>query len=334
MVDHSKINLVSSELAHIWKFYMYETLNRCVLEYFLATVEDTDIKALVRNKLETAEKRIEKLTDFFNKEGIPTPVGFGNQDVNLNAPKLFNDIFIGEYIYFTSITGLEIYGLALSTSARSDVREFFYKTVLYFADIQNKIVNTLLEKGQLIRSPYIPYPSQVNFVEEQSFLTGWLGERRPLHVMQITHLFLHISRNSLGKELLTGFSQTAKSEEIREYMLRGKEISSKLLEIFNSILKEDGITPPAFSGLSVTESTEAPFSDKLMLNLITTMISYGLSVYGLSLSESTRRDLVTHYTRIIAEIATYGEDGFNLLIKNGFMEEPPKAPDRDELAEN
>jgi hypothetical protein len=65
MTDHAKINLTSSEIAYLWKLYMFETLNRCILHYFLATVEDTDIQMLIQTKLEAKEKRIQKIISFY-----------------------------------------------------------------------------------------------------------------------------------------------------------------------------------------------------------------------------------------------------------------------------
>jgi hypothetical protein len=38
------------------------------------------------------------------------------------------------------------------------------------------------------------------------------------------------------------------------------------------------------------------------------------------------------YTKIIAQTGDYGLDGVKLMIKKGYLEEPPKAPDRDALA--
>ncbi|WP_187370778.1 DUF3231 family protein [Bacillus timonensis] len=332
MTDHTNIKMTTAELGALWKMYMFETLNRCVLQHFLATVEDADIQKLIQTKLEAKEKRIEKLNSFYHQEGIPKPHGYTDLDVNLKAPRLFTDVLMAQYIYFMARAGVEQYELGMFTCPRSDIRNYCYESLLFFADIQNKIMDVLLQKGIFARAPFIPYPTKVDFVKEQSYLTGWFGERRPLHAIQITHLFLNITRNALGQELITGFSQTAKSDEIRNYLIRGKKVTVKLLDIFSSILKDDEVHVPAFGGLGVTESTEAPFSDKLMLSLINFLNHYAVSVYGLALSESTRRDLFVHYTKIIAQIGIYAEDGVNLMIKYGYMEEPPKTPDRGELA--
>jgi hypothetical protein len=82
----------------------------------------------------------------------------------------------------------------------------------------------------------------------------------------------------------------------------------------------------------VTNSTVSPFSDKLMMFHIAGLIASGIAQYGISISVSPRRDIGVMYTRLMAEIAKYSEDGANIMINNGWMEEPPKAADRDELA--
>jgi hypothetical protein len=46
------------------------------------------------------------------------------------------------------------------------------------------------------------------------------------------------------------------------------------------------------------------------------------------------RDLVLHYTRLTVEIALYSEVGANLMINNGWLEEPPLVVDHDELTNN
>jgi len=47
---------------------------------------------------------------------------------------------------------------------------------------------------------------------------------------------------------------------------------------------------------------------------------------------SPRRDLGAHYTRLTAEIATYADDGLEIMIKNNWLEQPPLAADRKNLA--
>ncbi len=191
--------------------------------------------------------------------------------------------------------------------------------------------NTLLSKGLYVRSPYIPYPEKVDFVKKQSFLTGWFGERRPLLSLEMTNLYSNFQRNSLGIATLIGFSQVAESKSCPIFV-RGKEIASKHNEIFGSVLREDDLPVPMASDTYVTESKVSPLSDKLMMFTVTGLIALGVGYYGTSISTSMRRDLTVHYNRIIQEILKYSEDDANILINNGWMEEPPRARDRDELA--
>ncbi|GAM12495.1 hypothetical protein SAMD00020551_0630 [Mesobacillus selenatarsenatis SF-1] len=37
------------------------------------------------------------------------------------------------------------------------------------------------------------------------------------------------------------------------------------------------------------------------------------------------------YNRLSVEVQMYSEDGANIMIKNGWFEQPPMASDRDEL---
>ena len=37
---------------------------------------------------------------------------------------------------------------------------------------------------------------------------------------------------------------------------------------------------------------------------------------------------------LIPEVSLYAEDGANIMIKHGWMEEPPQADDRNELIQN
>ncbi|WNF35110.1 DUF3231 family protein [Bacillaceae bacterium IKA-2] len=83
-----------------------------------------------------------------------------------------------------------------------------------------------------------------------------------------------------------------------------------------------------------TASTITPYSEKLMMFHTATLNSVGIGHYGRSLGLSPRRDLGANYLRLSAEIALYAEDGTNIMIDNGWLEQPPQATDRDQLNKN
>jgi hypothetical protein len=228
--------------------------------------------------------------------------------------------------------GIEAFGMALANSARLDQCQYFTNCLTEYTQLFNQATQVLLSKGNYTRPPHIPKPKQVQYVQKQSYLTGWFGKRRPLNSIEISNIYFSMIRNILGQALVTGFSQVAMSKEVRNYMIRGRDISAKHIEIFGSTLSEDHLPSASKWDAQATDSTVAPFSDKLMMFHVTALISIGISHYGASFGTSARRDLGALYPRLMAEIANYAENGANIMIDNGWLEQPPQAPDRDQLA--
>lgn len=326
------IRLTAGDISNLWTTYMSDSMAICVLKYFLEKVEDTQIKPIVEYALSLSQTHIETVTKMFESEDIPVPMGFTPDDVNIHAPRLFSDIFILQYLKQMSRVGMVTYGMGLYIAARSDDRKFYQECLDSAAELDNKSTELLLEKGIYIRAPYIPNASQIDFVEKQSFLTGWFGKRRPLTSIEITQIYANIISNSLGKALMMGFSQVATSEEVRAYFVRGRDIAGKHIDIFGTTLRDDHLTAPGVFDSEVTDSTESPFSDKLMLYHSLSLNAMGIGNYGASIGVSPRRDLGANLHRLLAEIELLGEDGANLMIKNGWMEQPPSNVDRDKLA--
>jgi hypothetical protein len=100
------------------------------------------------------------------------------------------------------------------------------------------------------------------------------------------------------------------------------------------MLIEDNLHIPRTFESEVTDSTIPPFSDKLMMFHVTTLLSSAIGYYGEAMAISQRRDLAASYAKMIAEIGLLAEDGMNLLIENEWMEQPPLATDHEDLAKN
>ncbi|QQK77963.1 DUF3231 family protein [Salicibibacter cibarius] len=328
----SNARLTAAEISQLWGSYLNDTLSVCILRYFLAHVEDSDIHALLADALAISDGHIQSLTSFFNDEQFPIPVGFTEDDVNVNAPRLYSDTFMLYYLQQMGALGMNAHSMSTALSARPDMHDYFFACLKQYGDIHEKANNLLLSKGLFIRPPYMPYPEKVAFVHKKSFLSGWFGEHRPLVSLEITNLHENIQRNMLGMAMLMGFSQVAKTKEVVQYLLRGKDMAAKHVEIFGSVLSKDDIPAPVTWDTEVTASTTAPFSEKLMMFMTTALIGIGMGYYGTSMAGTVRSDIQTHYIRLSAEIMKYAGDGAKLMIDNRWMENPPQAPDRDELA--
>ncbi|SDI03478.1 DUF3231 family protein [Alteribacillus bidgolensis] len=327
------IKLTAAELSQLWTSYQNDSGSICLLEHFLATVEDNEIRPILEHALHLSKTHIEKITAIFTEENYPLPKGFSvNEDLQLKVPRLFSDHFMLQFMNQMAQISLNGYSVSKSLAVRSDIDEFYSQCLTEAIQLDTMVKNTLLSKGLYIRSPYIPYPEKVDFVKKQNFLTGWLGERRPLLSLEMTNIYANFQRNALGIATLVGFSQVANSNNIAQYFVRGKRLASKHNEIFSSLLREDDLPVSMPSDTYVTESRIPPFSDRLMMFIVTSLIALGVGYYGTSISTCLRRDLTVHYDRLLQEILKYSEDGANILIENGWMEEPPRASDRDGLA--
>ncbi|HWO75183.1 MAG TPA: DUF3231 family protein [Bacillus sp. (in: firmicutes)] len=330
--DGKVIKLTAAEISQLWSAYMNDSASICQLTYFLEKAEDQEIRTVIEQALRLAQSHIDKLTEIMNKENFPIPYGFKlEEDVDVTAPRLFSDCYVLTYLSQMGKIGLSAYSLGVSLADRSDVYSYFAECLKESTDLHRQANEVLLPKGLYIRSPYLEIPENIDFVKKQSFLSGYF-DKRTLTALEITNLFANFERNALGNATLIGYSQVAKSDEVRKYFKRGKEIAKKHCHIFGTILRNEDLPAPTTWDTEVSDSTAYTFSDKLMMFYTTALISLSIGYYGASVAGSPRRDIGTKYADLTRDILLYAEDGVNIMIKNGWLEEPPRALDRDELA--
>jgi hypothetical protein len=326
--------LTSAEVGKLWATYMGNSMSKYVLRYFLKNCDDQDIKKVLENALGLCEDFLHQVTEFFSRENHPIPYGFSEEDVNLDAPRLFTDEFYLEYLKYTGKAGLGLYVIAIPLMTRLDVREFFTNVINSTVRLLNQVNDVLLDKGLLTKIPTIPIKDKVTFVEKKSYLNGFIGNERSLHALEITHLCDNIENNAVSKAILIGFTQGAKLDEIRKYFHKGKKIISNHIEECAHMLHKEDLPSPPLIDDRVSSSTFAPFSDKLMLFHKIDMFSMRIRAYGNSSSVNGRHDLAVLYGRMLKDIGMYVNEGVDLLIEHGWMEEPPHAVNRNELTSN
>jgi hypothetical protein len=326
------IRLTSAEIANLWNSYMNDSMAICVLKYFLEKVEDTEVRPVLEYAFELANNHVDTVTKILNHENHPIPQGFTDEDVNVTAPTLYSDIFYLIYLQNMSRTGLQAYSLGLPVVTRSDIVDFYHECLASSAELNMRTSKVMLSKGVYSRPPYISIPEEVDFIQKQSYLENLFEGSRPVDVLEITAIHISILSNILGKVLLTGFSQVAKSQKVREYMYRGTKIAAKHIEVFGTLLQKDNLSSPETWDSEVMDSTVSPFSDKLMMFHTRVLSVAGIGNYGLGMSTSMRHDLGVNYARLTTEMGHFGDDGANIMINNGWLEQPPQADNRKELA--
>jgi len=332
--SHEPIKLTSAELGYLWDTYIADSMSICVFKYFLEHIEDVEIKTLVTLAMDLSQQHIEMIAGNFKEEGIQIPEGFTEKDVNLQAKRLFSDVFYLKYLKHMANGGLATYGRVLQHIFRGDLRAFFSKCLTSTMELYNKVTEVLTEKGLSTRPPFIPYPKTIEYVHKQSFLLEGLGRREGLTADEVTQLHFNIQTNLLGSSLATAFSQVTESDKVRKYIQRGKEIAIKHVKVFRDHLENHGLPVPMSVDQEVTDSTESPFSDKLMMFHFDLMIYSGIGNYGVAISESRRSDLVVDYSRLSGEILKFAEDGVNIMINNKWLEQPPLTIDRKDLTKD
>jgi hypothetical protein len=327
-----KTPLTSAEIGILWNEYIHDSLSVCVQRYALACEQDEQICSIIKEAISLLEKTLTQISQIFQADGIPIPTGFADKDVSLAAPPLFSSIFRLQYIKFKADLRMPFNGISLARSSRSDIRKLFRDFSIATMNIDDKTTNLLLNRGLYIRPPYVSVSDQIEFVQHRDFMSHFFGDgERKLLAIEIASLFFNIQNNLMGKMLLTGFSQVAQSPDIRRYALRGIEIANKHIDIFSSLLRKEDIPVPAPWDSGVTNSTVAPFSDRLMLQHIVILNQLGITGYAMAMTECLRKDLFADYGRLAAEIGQYLSDGANIMIDNHWMEEPPKAVDHGEI---
>ena len=60
----------------------------------------------------------------------------------------------------------------------------------------------------------------------------------------------------------------------------------------------------------------------------------GQIYHGAGLASSMRADLIIAYEAIILKTITVVKNWFDIMVKNKWLEQPPLAPDRKEIAKN
>jgi Protein of unknown function (DUF3231) len=332
--SNHQTKISASELANLWTQYVNDSLANCMFRYFLNHVQDTDIKQVLQYAYELTERHIQKVEGFLTTDGYPIPKGFTDEDVTVDAPPLFTDTYIIVYLHIMAVHGLTRYAGAIGNVTREDQRKYFIGVISETLELYDRSTKVLIEKGINTKPPCLNNHQKVEFIKKQNFLTGWLGKRRPISAVEVSGTFLNLQKTMAKSVLELAFSQVAKSKEVRNFMERSRKLCNDHYKILTSMLIEDNLHIPRTFDSEVTDSTIPPFSDKLMMYHVTTLLSSAIGYYGEAMSISQRRDLAGNYAKMIAEIGLLAEDGMNLLVDKEWMEQPPLATNHSDLAKN
>ncbi|WP_309121431.1 DUF3231 family protein [Paenibacillus sp.] len=325
--------LASSEIGILWMTYLEKTMSDRMLRYFIRHAQGDEEKELLTRAHADVNGFSDRIRQLFRKEGVVIPVGFGEEDVNERAPALFSGMFsIALVRVFAKITsGLS--ALHLTMSYREDIRRLIQDMSVSSQRAYGDATELLLAQGLLSRPPIVTPPRENEFVQDLEYMKGQgvLRKARPINLVESAHLYQQLETNVVGFELMTGFAQTALEPEVKRYFESGRELARDTVDMIRAVFMESDMNPSPSSSGRASESTTPAFSDKLMMYCTNILTSFGLGGNALGTSFSLRSDLPIKLTALMTRVYNYAQEGGKLMIKQGWMEEPPQAENRPEL---
>ncbi|MEO2076024.1 MAG: DUF3231 family protein [Bacillus sp. (in: firmicutes)] len=326
------IKLTTAEIGTLWMTYIQNSAMWCFYKHFLRYLQDVEIKTTIEEALHLVETHNKKIKMIFTKENIPVPKGFTEKDIDLTAPALFTDLYALSFVYRGGQMIVPHYASVLVKVARQDVVNLFEECLVNETKLYRKSLDLMQTKGIYDRPPKIQYPNEVSFTRKHpSLLDAWLGDGAPLNSIELSELFLAIERNSIGLLLLIGLLQVTRDKDVKDYLLKGKKLAEKQVETYNTILKKNEVLWTYPVTMEVTTSTISPFSEKLILFIISSSNQIAINALAYSMTVTMRRDVVMDYSVFIMEILKYGNEGQKLLIERGWLEQPPQSTIRSDL---
>ena len=220
----------------------------------------------------------------------------------------------------------------LNLSIRPDISAFYVQVVEWIIQVRTQLSDLMISKGVLPRPPYLTSAPETERVHDPGFLAGFLGEKRPLLTIEVANLFHNALGNEVGKVLLMGFRQVARRREVQDYLEKGMQMADNIVRELQQITRDEHVYMTLIFDEDITASTEAPFSDRLVMAMVQILNSVGIGVMGASMGVSPRHDLTAMYVKFMAEIGAYAEEGAKIMMANDWLEEPPQVLDREKLA--
>ncbi|MBU8768717.1 DUF3231 family protein [Cytobacillus oceanisediminis] len=331
-MDKNTLRLTSSEIGTLWGEYVNGTMTDVVNRYMISIIEDEPIKAIFKEAIETFGKQKQQIVAFMENEGFPIPMGFTDSDLYKGKPRLFTDIFCLNYLHIMALHGLLGHSTALGVSVRKDLRDFYDSCDNDAKKMYHKTIELLLEKGNFQRDPLFYPAKNPEYVTSQDFTDGFFGKGRKLAATEIISISFNLKKSIMAKTLSIAFSQVAQTKEVRKFLTDTEKTSDGQIKSFSKIMQADNLPVPKSWETEVTTSTDSPFSDKLMLYHIGFLFQAAQNYHGAGLASAMRTDLVTAYESTILKNLMVTKKWFNIMVQNNWLEQPPLAPNRKEIA--
>lgn len=321
--------LTANEVSNLWSSYLKNSMELRLFEYFFASTEINEIKQLIEKMLILSQRNLNELKEIFIKENLTIPLGFTEEDVRNDAPKVFSDTFILYFCFDLTQLSMSTYPIALSDCTRKDVRVHFQVNIEFSVTRQNEIVDLMLSQGVYLRPPQVAIETGVEFADTIIYLNGFFGGSRPLNTPELANLSRIIHRAQFSKMIFVTFSKLAKAKELKQHFSKGRDGIEKILDSLQEVLEKENIPMSASGDYKISDVELSPFSDKLMLFFVNTCLGiFCFAMISQAMTSSLRTDIVSKLDKISDDMKKYYGQSLILAIKEKWFEQPPQSVDR------
>jgi hypothetical protein len=231
-----------------------------------------------------------------------------------------------------TLHGLLGHSTSLGVSVREDLRYFYDACDNDGKRMYHQTIDLLLEKGSFQRDPLFYPTKNPEYVSSQDFTDGFFGKGRKLSATEIISISINLKKSIMAKTLSIAFSQVTQTKEVRKFLNDAENTADQQIKTFSKIMQTDNLPVPKSWETEVTTSTDSPFSDKLMLYHIGFLFQAAQNYHGTGLASAMRTDLITTYEATILKNLMITKKWFNIMVQNNWLEQPPLAPNRKEIA--
>ncbi|WP_147534341.1 DUF3231 family protein [Bacillus marasmi] len=331
-MDKNNIQLTSTEIGSLWGQFINGTMTYMVNKYMVTIIEDRRTKAIFEDAIQIFEKQKPQIEGLLERDGFPIPVGFNDADLNNNTTRLFTDVFCLNYLYVMTLHGLMGHSKSIAVSIRKDLRDFYTACNHDVLRMYNQVIELLLTLGEFQRDPLFYPAKNPEFITSKDFTDGFFGKGRCLAATEVISMSLNLKKSILAKALSIGFAQVSQSTEVRKFLEYSQSVADSNIQAFSKIMFKDNLPVPKSWETEITISTESPFSEKLMMYHMGFLSQVAQAYFGEGLASSMRADLIAVYESTIIKNLSVTKKWFNIMVKNKWLEQPPLAPNRKEIA--
>ncbi|RKL67446.1 hypothetical protein CR203_08805 [Salipaludibacillus neizhouensis] len=195
-------------------------------------------------------------------DGQTLPEPFTKKDIVLKNKRYYSTNFVVLLKFSLAQDALNVLGLALSTSIRPEVREFYKTCLTKTADLVDMCLKLKVKLGLHQPLIYLPENQKVDKINKQEFLGNFFGRNRNLTTSEVLQLTNNYRAIEVTREVCRSFSRSMNTE-LKAHYERGIEMCKDHLESIKSKLDKDELPQlPTWESEIDTEGG-APFSEQV-----------------------------------------------------------------------